>query len=116
MQSLFALLAQLFTKAWVVLVITVMGSGAVAVYYFSSADPKSTSHTGSQPIIVQTSPVTNGGHGNPMPVVPEANAGLVLVPVVAAMLLLSSRRLLSAKTGTTSADPEVAASPGGVTG
>ena len=39
-----------------------------------------------------------GGHGSaPLPVVPEANAGLVLIPVMAAVLLVASRRLWPAR-------------------
>ena len=40
----------------------------------------------------------NGGPGG-IPAVPEANAGLVLIPVVAAALFFSTRRLWLAKAG-----------------
>jgi hypothetical protein len=37
------------------------------------------------------------GHNDPVPTVPEANAGVVLIPVVAAVLFFSTRRLWLAK-------------------
>jgi hypothetical protein len=100
MQSLIALLTQLTSKAWLVIVVTIVSGSAAAVYYFSSANTGSTLTAGKQLVLgVQTGPVTlpNKNHSSPLPVVPEANAGLVLIPVVAAMLLFSSRRLWSAK-------------------
>jgi hypothetical protein len=48
-------------------------------------------------VVAQTGPITGLNHGRPLPVVPEANAGLVLIPVVAAILLFSSRQFWRAK-------------------
>jgi hypothetical protein len=112
MQYLFALLTQLFTKAWVFLVITFMAGGGVAVYYFSLTNPGSTPSPTSLPVIAPIGPVTTTGHSSPLPVLPEANAGLVLIPVVAAMLLLSSRRFLPAKAGAICVDQRTVAGPG----
>jgi hypothetical protein len=98
MQPLIALLTQLSSKAWVVIVVTVVSGSAATVFYFSSANAGSTPPVGNPPVVVlQTGPVTLPNCGSPLPVVPEANAGLVLIPIVAAMLLLSSRRLWPAK-------------------
>ncbi|MBV9490574.1 MAG: hypothetical protein JO069_12755 [Verrucomicrobia bacterium] len=109
MQSLITLLLQLSGKAWTVIVVTVLCGGAVTVIYFSSANAgsHSTPGTPTNPIVVvQTGHAGDFGHGLgggqrhvPLPVVPEANAGLVLIPVVAAMLFFGSRRLWTARRG-----------------
>jgi hypothetical protein len=98
MQSLIALLIQLSCKAGVIIVVTVISAGGLALFYFSSANPGSTSPVTNRPVVVvQTGPITGLNHGRPLPVVPEANAGLVLIPVVAAILLFSSRQFWRAK-------------------
>jgi hypothetical protein len=51
-------------------------------------------------VVVPTAhvPAPSFGHQTaPLPVVPEANAGLALIPVVAAMLFFSARRLWPAR-------------------
>jgi uncharacterized membrane protein len=113
MQSLLTLLTQLFSKAWIVLVITVISGTATAVLYISSIETGSTAKGGSQPVIVQTGPGTvTTGHSNPPPVVPEANAGLVLIPVMVAILVLSSRQFLPAKAGAALIDQGAAVNSG----
>jgi hypothetical protein len=104
MQSLLTLLLQLSGKAWAALMVTVFCGGAVTAFYFSSANAGSNSTPGNPIVAVQSGHVEHpggtlgGGHYNPPPpVVPEANPGLVLIPVVAAMLLVSARRLWAAK-------------------
>ena len=83
-----------------VIVVTVLSCGAATAFYFSSANAGSNS-TPVNPIgAVQAGRAGDCGpaHGGaPVPVVPEANAGLVLIPVVAAIFLFSSRRLWAAK-------------------
>ena len=107
MQSLIALLLHLSGKAWAVIVVTALCGGAVTVIYFSSANAASRSTRGVQTnpaVAVHAAHAHDFGHGLggdrcgvPLPVVPEANAGLALIPVVAAMLLVSSRRLWTAR-------------------
>src|SRR5437868_1942913 len=94
MQSLITLLLQLSGKAWAALVVAVVCGGAVTAFYFSSANAGSNSTPGNLVVAVQPGHAGDLGHalsgdhcGAPLPVVPEANAGLVLIPVVAAMLL-----------------------------
>ena len=104
MQSLIALLLRLSVKAWTVLVVTALCGGAVTVIYFSSANAASRSIRGVQTnpaVAVHAAHAHDFGHGLgenhcgvPLPVVPEANAGLVLIPAMAAMLFFSSRRLV----------------------
>lgn len=102
MQSLITLLLQLSAKAWATLVVAVLCSGAAVVFYFSSTNAGSNSSPGNPgnsanlTVAVQAGHVPNLGLGHqtaPLPVVPEANAGLALIPVVAAMLFFSARRL-----------------------
>ena len=84
--------------------VAVLCGGAATVFYFSSANAGSNSTPGNPIVAVQTVHAGNpggalgGNHcGVPLPVVPEANAWLALIPVVAAMLLVSSRRLWPAR-------------------
>lgn len=103
MQPLITLLLQLSAKAWAALVVAVLCSGAAVVFYFSSTNAGSNSSPGNPgnpanlTVAVQAGHVPNlglGGHQTaPLPVVPEANAGLALIPVVAAILFFSARRL-----------------------
>lgn len=101
MQSLITLLLRLSAKAWTALVAAVLCGGAVAVFYFSSANADPNSGPGNNPpnpaVLVQRGqvPVPGLGHGRqaaPCPAVPEANAGLTLIPLVAAMLFFSAHR------------------------
>jgi hypothetical protein len=113
MQSLFVFLSHLFSKAWVTIVVTTIAGSAAFALYVSSVDTGTTSKTGGQPIVVvQPGPVAFPKHSGQPPVVPEGNAGLVLIPVVAAMLLLSSRRLLPAKASLVPGNQETAVDPG----
>ena len=115
MQSLLALLIQLSSKSWVAIVVTIFSGGVATMLYLSSVNGGSNSTPGTPPApIVLTGPITNPGHGaglnchgGSVPVVPEANAGLVLIPVVAAMLFCSSRRLWSAKSCRAAGDKPV---------
>jgi hypothetical protein len=100
MRSLFTLLIQLSGKAWAAVVVAVLSGGAITVFYFSSVNAASNSGAVNRPAWgrVEHTGRLRGGHGPDhhsglVPAVPEANAGLVLIPVVAAMLLFSSRRL-----------------------
>ena len=104
MQSLIALFLQLSGKAWATLVVAVLCGGTATVFYFASAQAGSNSTSGNPIVAVQAGHAGDLGHtlggdhcGAPLPVVPEANAGLALIPVVAAMLLVSSRRLWAAR-------------------
>lgn len=98
MQPLFAFLIQLASKAWISVVITIVSATAVAAVYLSPIGPGSDLKPGSRPVLnVPGAPATHPGQCNSVPVVPEANAGWVLVPVVGAMLLFSSRRFRPAK-------------------
>jgi hypothetical protein len=106
MQPLFTLLLQLSVKAWTALVIAVLCSGAAVVFYFSSTNAGSNSSPGNLgnpanlTVAVQAGHVPDLGPGHqtaPPPVVPEANAGLALIPVTAAMLFFSARRLWLAR-------------------
>lgn len=98
MQYLFALLTRLISKAWVVVVVAAVAGGAATVYHFSSANAGVFSPPAKPPVVIaQTGPATLPNHCGPPPVVPEANAGLVLIPIVAGMLVFSSRRLRPAK-------------------
>ena len=104
MQSLLTLLTQWSLKAWVAVIVAVFSCGTATVFYFSSANAGSNSTPGNPTVALQA---VHAGHPGgtlgpercsaPLPVVPEANAGLVLIPVVAAMLLVSARRLWLAK-------------------
>jgi hypothetical protein len=103
MQSLITLLLQLSTKAWTALVAAVLCGGAVTVLYLSSANAGSNSGPGNNnpanlTVAVQRGRVADPGLGcshqtAPLTAVPEANAALALIPVVAAMLFFSARRL-----------------------
>jgi hypothetical protein len=104
MQSLITFLLQLSSKAWTVVVVAILGGGAVAVFHFSPAKAGSKPAPGNPPVVDQAGHACSPGgtlcpkQGSvPLAVVPEANAGLVLIPVVAAMLAFSSRRLWPAK-------------------
>ena len=110
MQFIITLLLQLSGKAWAALVVVALCGGAATVFYFSSANAGSNSTPGSPTPTNPTVAVVQTGHAGhpgaafgggrynpPPPVVPEANPGLVLIPVVAAMLLFSWRRLWLAK-------------------
>ena len=113
MQFLISLLTQISYKAWVAIVLTVLSGGAVTVYFFSSVNAGSIPTEGNRPVVVfQTGPSTVPNHGGPLPVVPEANAGPVLVPVVACMLLVASRRLLPAKAAAAPAEAQITLEPG----
>lgn len=98
MQSLISLLLKLSAKAWTVVVVSLCG-GTTAVLYLSSANAGSSSGPGYNPAkvseTVQTGHIAHlnsGGRNACVPVVPEANPGLVLIPVVAAMLFCSGQR------------------------
>jgi hypothetical protein len=100
MQSLITLLLHLSTKAWTALVVVALCGGAATVLYFSPATDGSNSGPGNNPanltVAVQAGHVPDLGRGHkiaPPPVVPEANAGLALIPVMTAMLFFSARRL-----------------------
>jgi hypothetical protein len=100
MQSLISLLFQLSGKAWAALVVAVFCGGATTAFYFSSANAGSNSTLGTPSAAVQVGHAGDFGRAGGLehcsgsiPAVPEANAGLVLIPAVAAMLLFSSRRL-----------------------
>jgi hypothetical protein len=100
MQPLIAFLLHLSGKAWTVLALAVLCGGAATVFYFTPANAGSNSTQGNPTVVAQAGHagdlghVLGGGHYNPpLPVVPEANAGLVLIPVMAAMLFFSARRL-----------------------
>ena len=104
MQFIITLLLQLSGKAWAALVVVALCGGAATVFYFSSANAGSNSTPGNPTVAVQTGHAGGLDHAfgrdrcdAPLPVVPEANAGLVLIPVVAAMLLVCSRRLWPAR-------------------
>jgi hypothetical protein len=104
MQSLVTFLLQLSSKTWTVVIVAILGGGAAAVFHFSPAKAGSNPTPDHPTVVVQAGPACSPGgtldlkRGTvPLPVVPEANAGLVLIPVVAAMLAFSSRRLWSAK-------------------
>ena len=107
MQSLLTLLAQWSVKAWVAVIVAVFSCGTATVFYFSSANAASNSAPANPTVTVQA---VQAGHAGDLghalggdhctaslPVVPEANAGLALIPVVAAMLWFSSRRLWPAR-------------------
>jgi hypothetical protein len=104
MQSLITLLLHLSTKAWTALVVVALCGGAATVLYFSPATDGSNSGPGNNPanltVAIQAGRIAESGLGSgrghqpaPVPAVPEANAGLALIPVVAAMLFFSARRL-----------------------
>ena len=104
MQTLFALLLQFSGKAWAALAVAVLCGGAVTVFYFSPAPAGSNATPGNPPAVVQAGHVPAPGLGPQaasVPVVPEANAGLVLIPVLAAMLLVASRQLWLARPAAT---------------
>lgn len=114
MQTLIALFTQLFAKAWAAIVIAFLTGGAATVFWYSPANGGSTRQTGTQPVVVARSgsgTCSWDGHGS-LPVVPEANPGFVLIPVMAAMLLVSSRRFLAAKAADPSRDHEKISQPG----
>ena len=84
--------------------VAVLCGGAVTVFYFTPAHAGSNPTPGSPPAVVQAGhaggfgPAAGGDHGGAsIPVVPEANAGWVLIPVMAAVLLFSSRQLWAAR-------------------
>ena len=100
MQTLFALLLQFSGKAWAALVVAVLCGGAVTVFSFSPAHAGSNATPANPPAVVQAGHVPAPGLGPQaasVPVVPEANPGLALILVVAAVLLVSSRRLWPAR-------------------
>ncbi|MBV9998391.1 MAG: hypothetical protein JO015_04670 [Verrucomicrobia bacterium] len=93
------LLLKLSATAWTVVVVTLCG-GTAALLYLSSEHAGLNSDPGNRPAQVSvTVPTGHTPHGNPggqnapVPVVPEANPGLVLIPVIAAMLFCSGHRL-----------------------
>jgi hypothetical protein len=102
MQSLLTFLIQLCGKTWTALVVVIISGGAATVFYFSSANAGSNSTPTNPSVVVQPGQVAKlgagaGCHPGPVPVVPEASAGLALIPVVAAMLFFSARRLWPTK-------------------
>ena len=113
MQSLLTFFLHLASKAWTVLVVAVLCGGTATVVYFSSAHAGSHSTPSSPATVVAAghlgAPGRSAGLGHcaaSVPVVPEANGGLVLIPVVAAMLAASSRRLWSSKAPAVSDDQQ----------
>ena len=107
MQSLLTLLTQWSLKAWVAVIVAVFSCGTATVFYFSSANAGSNSAPGIPTVALKA---VHAGHPGgtlgperctaPLPVVPEADAGLALIPVMAAMLLFSARRLWLRPTAT----------------
>ena len=104
MQYLLSLLLQLSAKVWTVVVVVGLCGGAATAFYFSSAQAASHSHQGNPSAAVEAGHAGRFSHVGGLdrscgsvPVVPEANAGLVLIPIVAAALWLSSRRLLGGR-------------------
>jgi hypothetical protein len=93
MQSLFAFLTQLIWKTWIAVAVVAATGTAVTVFCLSPVKAGST-----PPLVVlsQSGHVADAGRCGPVPVVPEANSGMVLVPVIAAMLLFSARRFWTA--------------------
>jgi len=104
MQSLLTLLFQFSAKAWAGVLVIVLCGGAATAFYFSSANGEPSLTSGSQPTLVQGGRAGERGRsggldrcGGAIPVVPEANGGLALLPVMAAVLAVSSRQVWSAK-------------------
>jgi len=117
MQSLLTLLFQLSAKAWAGVLVIALCGGAATAFYFSSANAEPGLTSGNQPALVQGGRAGERGHsggldrcGGSIPVVPEANGGLVLIPVVAAMLAASARGLWTAKAAAAGDDQKA---PGG---
>jgi hypothetical protein len=111
MQSLLTFLIQLSGKAWAAIMVALICAGAVSVYCFSPASAGSDSDALNQPASAQVEHLGGFGrggtpdhHNGSVPVVPEANAGVTLIPVIAALLILSSRRLWPAKPARAAAD------------
>jgi hypothetical protein len=97
-------------KAWTVVVVAGLCGGAATMFYFPSAKAGSNSPQANPGAAVEASHPGGFSHVGGLerscgsvPMVPEANAGLVLIPVVAAALFFSTRRLWSAKV---TANPE----------
>ena len=103
-------------KAGAALVVAGLCGGAATAFYFSSAQ------AGAHSSQATPSAAVEAGHAGrfsrvgrldrswgSVPVVPEANAGWVLIPVVGTMLAISSRRLWSTKA---SLGPEGPKAPG----
>ena len=103
MQSLFTFLLRLLAEAWaVVAVATVCGAGATLLYFSSAKTGLEPGAANPAPPIVAVPAGSVPGFGAgretaPVPAVPEANPGLALIPVVAAMLWFSARRLRLAR-------------------
>jgi hypothetical protein len=114
MQSLLTFLLQLSGKAWATLVVAVLCGGTATAFYFSSAHAGSNSTPRNPTVAVQVGHAGDRGGDHctaPLPVVPEANAGLALIPVVAAMLLFSSRRLWATKPSFVADGPNAKGTP-----
>lgn len=112
MHSLLTFLLQLSGKAWAAL--AVLCGGAAIAFYFSPANADSNSIRGHPTVAVQAGNVSDLGLSHPptsIPVVPETNPGLVLIPVVAAMLLISARRLWAARPSLAADDQNVKGTP-----
>lgn len=105
MQSLIALLLQLAGKTWTSILVIVLSCGAVTLFYFSASNAAGSNSTpGTRAVVVQMGPTGHAGGtlcaahgGGSVPVVPEANPGLVLIPIMAVVLFFSTRRLALAK-------------------
>jgi hypothetical protein len=89
-------------------VVTVLCGGAVTAFYFSPAKAGSNAPPANPTNPIVAVPAGHAGHPGhpgsalgaehcsaPLPVVPEANPGLALIPVMAAALFFSTRRLLA---------------------
>lgn len=98
MRALVALLLEFFGKSWLALTAAAVCCGAVTAFYsYSSlahAGSNSTSGTPAMAVqAVQVSGPALGHQAASIPAVPEANPGLALIPIMAAMLAFSTRRL-----------------------
>lgn len=100
MRALLTFLIKLSVKARVVTVVAALCGGAVTAYYASPLSAAVHPVAANQTAWGQVEHLGDLGHGagpdhckGPVPVVPEANAGLALIPIVAAILFFSSRRL-----------------------
>jgi hypothetical protein len=99
MRALITLLLQSLGKPWLALMAAVLCGGAATAFYVSLADAGSNSRSGTPAVAVQGVQVPGPALGHQaasIPVVPEANPGLALIPIMAAMLALSTRRLCRA--------------------
>ena len=111
MQSLLTLLTRWSAKAWVAALVAVFSCGTATVFYLPSATAGSNPTPGNPTVTaVQAGRVLDHGLGHQaasVVVVPEASAGLALIPVVAAVLFFSTRRLWPAR-GALAADGQTA--------